>query len=271
MKIFNSFDTKLDEKELSTAITKYGEWNAILTKKHRIYLLLPLILLCGSIWAFALLMRFSYKQYIDNTPRLFWIIAVCQLCITLARIVHSIQTIFTTIKKHKWKAYFGKISQNGLKEWKFEHYLKHSFISLILQVLLMITDCVFVIIFAEHWIKERLMFFGWLLLNILFIFIIYKTIYTVIDYEMRFNIFTPDSFYIHRQKTIFKMDTISIPTEQIKWITEIQGWLGSILWYSKIAIFRQENNEPTKIAYVTKASSLIKKLNELSQRQLSQK
>ena len=42
MKILKSFDTKLDAEELLEAVDKYGEWNVILIKRHRIKLVWPL-------------------------------------------------------------------------------------------------------------------------------------------------------------------------------------------------------------------------------------
>jgi putative effector of murein hydrolase len=100
MKIFNSFDTKLDEKEFLDAINHYGKGNAILTKKHWIFLLAPLFLLIVTIGAFFLLIWFSYTQYYTTHPFLFRMVGSIQLAVTLIWIIHSIQTISFMIKQH---------------------------------------------------------------------------------------------------------------------------------------------------------------------------
>ncbi|MDR2540585.1 MAG: hypothetical protein LBD11_02085 [Candidatus Peribacteria bacterium] len=161
MKIFDSFDTKLDEKELLDAIKdtneKYGEGHAILTKKHRVFLLGPLFLLILTIGAFALLVWFSYSQYYHTHPLIFWLVGSGQFAVTLVWIIHSYTTIFATIKKHKGKAFFSSISEKSLKDGRFESYLRHSFISLILQAVLMILDVVLAILLKVDNIS------GWLI------------------------------------------------------------------------------------------------------------
>ncbi len=269
MKIFTGFDTKLDEKELASAIEQYGVGNAILTKKHRIFLLRPLVYLFLSIGVFALMVWVSYAQYIDIDKdwTLFWIIVSGQSVVTLVWIIHSIQTIFSTIKKYKGHTYFGTVSKASITtDGKFEHYLKHSFVSLILQVILMLLDIVLTVMSGGQDVKARFVLFGGVLLNFLFIFIISTTVYKIIDYEMRFNIFTPDHFSIYRQKGFFKPERITLPTTNIM-IKELPQGMGAVLGYGKIGIFPEgggDTKQPIKLPYVTNPTKLRKKLEEFT-------
>jgi hypothetical protein len=52
MKILHSFDTKLDEKELLDAINRHGKGNALLIKRHWIFLVAPLAWLLLAIAVF---------------------------------------------------------------------------------------------------------------------------------------------------------------------------------------------------------------------------
>jgi hypothetical protein len=63
MQIFDRFDTKLDEKELYSAIKEYGEGNAILTKKHRSFLMKPICRLLFALGIFGILIYLLHYQY----------------------------------------------------------------------------------------------------------------------------------------------------------------------------------------------------------------
>jgi uncharacterized protein (DUF1786 family) len=52
MKIMSSFDTKLDETELLAAIKEHGKGSAILTKKHWVFLMKPLLRMLFALIAF---------------------------------------------------------------------------------------------------------------------------------------------------------------------------------------------------------------------------
>ena len=115
MKILGNFDTKLDETELLDAIKKYGEGNAVLTKKHWVFLMTPLSWLILAIGAFALLIFFSYYQYFHTHSLVFWIVCSLQFAITLFWIVHSLQMVIHAIKTNRGKVYFSKVDVKDLK------------------------------------------------------------------------------------------------------------------------------------------------------------
>jgi hypothetical protein len=60
-------------------------------------------------------------------------------------------------------------------------------------------------------------------LNIGFIAAIWRAIEKIIDFEMYFNIFTPEQFTFYRQKGILKTESVSIATSSIKMIKEKKG------------------------------------------------
>jgi hypothetical protein len=121
------------------------------------------------------------------------------------------------------KPYFGSVKEKSLKDGKYEMYLKHSFVSLILQTVLMILDVVLAIVLKVNDLDGRLMVSGGVVLNVIFILVIWRTISKIIDFEMYFNIFTPEQFTIYRQKGILKTESVSISTSSIKMIKEIKS------------------------------------------------
>jgi hypothetical protein len=107
---------------------------------------------------------------------------------------------------------------------------------------------------------------GGIFLNISFIIGIYLTIAKIIDYEMDFNIFTPEQFVIYRQHGLLKTESTSITTSTIKMVKEIKkGFRGAVLGYGKISIHPEggaNQSAPVQISYVSKPKILVKKLNE---------
>lgn len=268
MKFLTNFDTKLDEMELIHALKKYGtKGHAILTKRHPIYLFLSLLWIIGSFLAFFCMIAFSYFQYFQTHPKAFGTVCVAQFLITLAWIIHSLIVIVHSMKTHAGKIYIDEVPEDWLKPWVFEHYLGHSFFSLVFQALLMIADIVLAIVLRANTFIQWIALIGAVTLNIMFLTIIYVTINKIIKYEMDFNIFTPESFSIYRQYGLFNSDTTSISTSTIKMIKENKvGWSGSLFGYGNLTIHPEwwsNQFKPITITYVTRPKILLKKLNEL--------
>jgi hypothetical protein len=76
MKILKSFDTRLDAEELLEAVDKYGEWNVILIKRHRIKLIWPLLLIFISIVLLWVLLYVIYSHLFDEHKIIFRILAI---------------------------------------------------------------------------------------------------------------------------------------------------------------------------------------------------
>ena len=75
MKILKSFDTRLDAEELLEAVDKYGEWNVILIKRHRIKLVWPLIGVLISVVLLCSLLYVIYSHLYDEHKVIFRILA----------------------------------------------------------------------------------------------------------------------------------------------------------------------------------------------------
>ena len=268
MQILWSFNTKLDEHELYDAIQKNGQWNAIMMKKHRIYLVHPMIRMLFAFIAFWLLIRFAYSQFFKEHNIVFRILTVAYSWVTLARCVHSLSMIISEIKNQmKVKCgYVDTVSQQDLKEWKYETFLKHTFISIWLQVVLMITNNILsFVIWKNTWMEIVLNIIG-IMVNIWFIFLLYKVLDRIIDYEMDFNIFTTDQFIIYRQHWFFKTESMNIATSTIKIVQESKSWFRwSLFRYWKVSIHPEWSLGEAKsieLFYVPSPKPLTKKLNE---------
>ena len=270
MKILWSFNTKLDEHELYDAIQSNWKWNAILTKKHRIYLIHPMLWMLFAFMAFWLLIWFAYTQfYNEQYIAIFWALTVSYSLVTCVRCIHSIKMITydiqLQIKNKKW--YIDTIDEKEFKDERYEAFLKHSFVSMGLQVILMIINSL-VSFFAEVDATSSLLLnITWVIVNIWFLFLLYKVVERIIDYEMDFNIFTIDQFILYRQHWFFKTSSMNVATSTIKIVQESKSWfLGSLFNYWKVSIHPEwdlwGNTKAIELFYVPTPKSLTKKLND---------
>ncbi len=270
MKILWSFNTKLDEHELYDAIQKNGKWNAIMTKKHRIFLVRPMLWMIFAFMAFGLLIWFAYSQFYNSDYIvLFWVITIAYSCVTFLWCIHSISMIIYDIKyQNKTKErYIDSIDESEFKDWRYENFLRHSFVSMWLQIILMIANS-FVSFFAEgDGTSDVALNIVWVIVNIWFLFLLYKVLDKIIDYEMDFNIFTTDQFILYRQHWFFKTESMNIATSTIKIVKESKSWLwGSLFNYWKVSIHPEWNldwnTKAIELFYVAAPKILTKKLNE---------
>ena len=268
MKILWSFNTKLDEHELYNAIQENGQWNAIMMKKHRIFLIRPLVWMLFSLVAFWLLIWFAYSQFYNTDNRwIFRVLTIAYSLVTLTRCVHSIIMIMNDIQVQIYNryGYIDKMDESEFKDGRYETFLKHTFISARLQVWLMIINSS-ASFFAGSGTSNFLFNFVWIFVNIGFIFLLYKVLDKIIDYEMDFNIFTVDQFMLFRQHGFFKAESINISTSTVKIVKETKSWfLWSLLDYGKVSIHPEWNvsaGSKIELFYVPKPKLLVKKLNE---------
>ena len=270
MKILWSFNTKLDEHELYDAIENNGQWNAILVKKHRIFLIRPMLWMLFAFMAFWLLIWFAYSQFYNKEyMAIFWGLTISYSLVTCVRCIHSIRMIIYDIQSQidnkNW--YIDTIDKSEFKDWRYEFFLKHSFISIGLQVILMIINSL-VSFFAEtEWTSNLLFNIVWVIVNIWFLFLLYKVLDRIIDYEMDFNIFTVDQFMLFRQHGFLKAESMNIATSTIKIVKESKSWfLWSLFDYWKVSIHPEWNlsagSKAIELFYVPKTKSLTRKLND---------
>lgn len=270
MKILGSFNTKLDEHELYDAIQYNGQWNAIMTKKHRIFLVRPMLWMLFAFMAFWLLIWFAYSQFYNSEyMRIFWTLTILYSVVTLTRCMHSLMMIMYDIQAQiynkKW--YIDQIDESELKDWKYEMFLKHTFISAWLQVILMIMNSL-ASFFAETDTTSNLALnFVWIIVNIGFLFLLYKVLDKIIDYEMDFNIFTVDQFRLFRQHWFFNTESMNIATSTVKIVKESKTWFWwSLFNYWKVSIHPEWNlsasSKAIELFYVPNTKNLAKKLND---------
>ena len=269
MKILWSFNTKLDEHELYNAIQENWAWNAIMTKKHRIYLIRPMIWMLFAFAAFSLMIWFSYSQFYDDYRWLFWALTISYSLVTFTRCIHSllmiIHDIQNQINNNKW--FIDTIDPSEFKDWRYEIFLKHTFISSWLQIVLMIVNAALSFYAETPGASNLLLNLIWIVVNIGFISLLYRVLYKIIDYEMDFNIFTVDQFMLFRQHWFFKTESMNIATSTIKIVKESKSWfLWSLFNYWKVSVHPEWNLSNTSKAielfYVPNPKMLTKKLND---------
>lgn len=163
--------------------------------------------------------------------------------------------------------YVDKIDKESFKEWKYERFLKHSFISMWLQILLMIANSIVSFVVGTDATSSILFNIVWIVVNIWFLFLLYKVLDRIIDYEMDFNIFTVDQFIIFRQHWFLRTESLNIATSTIKIVQESSNWFWwSLFNYWKVSIHPEGNlwddAKALELFYVPFPKKLTKKLNE---------
>ncbi len=270
MKILWSFNTKLDEHDLYDAIQKNGQWNAILMKKHRIFLLRPMLWMLFAFIAFWLLIWFSYCQFYNSKYIIiFWALTISYSLVTCVRCVHSLKMIIDDIQAQiynsKW--YIDTIDEKDFNDGRYELFLKHSFVSMILQTIIMIVNSILSFFAEVDATSNILLNVVWVIVNIWFLFLIYKVVERIIDYEMDFNIFTIDQFIMYRQHWFFKSESLNVATSTIKVVRESKSWFSwSLFNYWKVSIHPEwdisNESKAIELFYVPNTKSLVKKLND---------
>ena len=270
MKILWSFNTKLDEHELYDAIQKNGQWNAIMMKKHWVFLVQPMIRMILAFVAFWLLIWFAYSQFYNpEYIIIFWILTLAYSWVTLVRCVHSLRMIIYDIKSQSGSKdwYVDTIDKESFKDGKYESFLKHSFISMWLQVVLMIANSILSFVAESEGTLGILFNITWVIVNIWFLFLLYKVLDRIIDYEMDFNIFTIDQFIIFRQHWFLKTESLNVATSTIKIVQESSSWFWwSLFNFWKVSIHPEGNlwntTKAIELFFVPYPKKLTKKLNE---------
>lgn len=270
MKILWSFNTKLDEHELYDAIQKNGQWNAIMMKKHWVFLIHPMLWMLFAFMAFWLLIWFAYKQFYNSEHiRIFWVLTIGYSWVTLVWCIHSIRMILYDIKfqssSKDW--YIDTIDKDSFHDWRYESFLKHSFISMWLQIILMIVNSIVSFVAVTDATSSILFNIVWVIVNMWFLFLLYKVLDRIIDYEMDFNIFTIDQFILFRQHGFFRTESLNIATSTIKIVQESKSWFWWALFnFWKVSIHPEwnlwVNSKAIELHYVPYPKRLTKKLNE---------
>lgn len=270
MKILKSFDTKIDAEELLEATEKYGEWNVILVKRHRIKLVLPLILVFISMMLLDFMLYVIYVHLFDDHKTIFWILAIFYVYTSISWSLYAILWIMTNILwqiKSK-KKYIDEVSMAELKQKSFEKFLKRTFVTFLLHVLVFLFNAIipFVVI-KNTWVWSVAVTIWALILDFVFILVLNRVIYRIIEYEMNFDICTKDGVVSYKQDWFFKTKTINISKNAIRVIQHSKEWIQSALFqYGNINIYTDseignKGGKNLELSYIPDPKHLSKKLN----------
>lgn len=271
MKILETFDTKSDAQEMSEAILKYGEWNVILVKRHRIRLMLPLFLIVLAFLVCNLLVYIIYYQFFDEKNFVFRLIAFVYLYTTISWCVHSCVWIFKNIawQNSLKKKYIENINSVLKKQKSFERFLRHTFVTFGIHTLLMISNAIIpFIVFENTKMWSVLVAIVILFVDFVFLFILNKVVYKIIDYEMNFDICTSDSFTEYKQVWFFHTSSTNIATSAIKVVEASKKWiLWAFLqyWFLSIHTYWDDVSwwKAIELSYIPQPQKLAKRLNNI--------
>lgn len=272
MRILKSFDTKTDTEELESAISKYWLWNAILVKRHRILLIPPMIGIFVANCVFWLLLYLIHTQYYKENSFLYWLIIVIYVYTTFSRCIHSISWILSNIiwQTTAKKQYVDDLKNAQKKQKGFERFLKHSFLTFVIHFCLMILNATIpFILIKSTGVWSILMAISIFVVDFIFLLLLNRIMYRIIEYEMNFDIFTTNSFSSYTQKWFFKTQEMDIATSAIKIIQSSKEWLAwALLQYWNLYIHTDWDlniwwGKTLELSYIPNPKKLAKKLNAI--------
>ena len=280
MRILSSFDTKTDAEELLDAVHKYWEWNVILVKKHWIKLIIPLFLVVLSIFLLNLMLYVIYIHIFEENKVMFWILAIFYAYTTISRSAYTVFWIMANIigQIQAKTKYIDNSKMAAVKQRAFERFLKRTLLTFTVHLLVLIFNAtVPFIVINNTWLWSIAAAVGALIIDIIFLFIVNRVMYQLIEYEMNFGICTANTFTSYNQKWFFRTDAMNISTSDIKVIQSIKEWLTwALLEYWTIKIYTDwdlntEQDKNLKLSYIPAPKRLVKKLNSLIEQSTNNK
>lgn len=271
MKILKSFDTKIDAEELLEATEKYGEWNAILVKKHWVKLLLPLVLVFISMLLLNSMLYVIYIHLFHDHKVLFRILAIFYVYTCVTWSLYAILWIMTNIiwQIKAKKKYIDDISIAEFKQKSFEKFLKRTFVTFAFHVLVFLFNAIVPFVINENSSRGIAIAIWALILDLIFIIILNRVIYRIIEYEMNFDICTKDWVVSYKQEWFFKTKTMNISKDAIRVIQHSKEGLKSALFqYGNINIYTDSEignkwSKNLELSYIPEPKRLAKKLNAM--------
>ena len=271
MKILKSFDTKIDAEELLEATEKYGEWNAILVKKHWVKLLLPLVLVFVSMLLLNSMLYVIYIHLFHDHKVLFRILAIFYVYTCVTWSLYAILWIMTNIiwQIKAKKKYIDDISIAEFKQKSFEKFLKRTFVTFAFHVLVFLFNAIVPFVINENSTRGIAIAVWALILDLVFIVILNRVIYRIIEYEMNFDICTKDGVISYKQDWFFKTKTMNISRDAIRVIQHSKEWIKSALFqYGNINIYTDSEignkwSKNLELSYIPEPKRLAKKLNSM--------
>jgi len=211
MKILSSFDTKKDEKVLKEILEEFWDEHSFLIKRHRMYLYKMLIFWFSIMLVLSLLS--IVLSYLLNTTWL-WIIILLNL---LGIWIWLVITF-----------------------WLLEKYLKFSFFLFFYQIVIVIITILLSIWNNTGNFLNVLLNVLQIFLSLLFLYLIWRTLYVLINFEMDFVIITPKYINTYDQTWLFRRESKTIGVEKIKSIqTKKKGIIRSFFNFWEIIILTE--------------------------------
>ena len=274
MKILKSFDTKIDAEELLEATEMYGEWNVILVKRHRVKLILPLILVFISMMLLDFMLYIIYVHLFDDHKIIFRILAVFYVYTSISWSLYAILWIMTNIlwQVKAKKKYIDSVSLAEFKQKTFEKFLKRTFITFAAHVLVFLFNAIVPFLINENSRRNTAITIWALVLDLVFILILNRVIYRIIEYEMNFDICTRDGVVSYKQDWFFRTKTMNISKDAIRVIQHSKEWIKSALFqYGNIIINTDSEldkkwNKSLELSYIPDPKRLAKKLNSMMEK-----
>lgn len=272
MKILKSFDTKVDVDELNAAVEKYWEWNVILVKKHWIKLLLPLLLVILSVFLLFIMLYSIYLHTFEEHRIIFWVLAIFYVYTTVSWclfvLISILIRIFYWLKQDK--QYIDHHFDWEMKKKWFDKFIKRTIKTFLVHTVVLVFNATFPFIFInETWLWSMAAAIGILVIDFIFLFLLNRVLYLLIEYEMTFNICTKDWFSTYNQKWFFKTDSMKIASSAIKVIKSTKEWLsGALFQYWNLYIYTDGDLNDAwwknlQLTYIPDPSVLAKKLNAM--------
>ena len=274
MKILKSFDTKTDAEELLEATETYGEWNVILVKRHWVKLVLPLILVFISMMLLDSMLYVIYVHLFDDHKVIFRILAIFYVYTSISWSLYAILWIMTNIlwQVKAKKKYIDSISLAEVKQKSFEKFLKRTLITFVAHVLVFFFNAIVPFLINENSWRNTAITIWALILDLVFIIILNRVVFRIIDYEMNFDICTKDGVVSYKQDWFFRTKTMNISKDAIRVIQHSKEWIKSALFqYGNIIINTDSEldkkwNKSLELSYIPDPKRLAKKLNSMMEK-----
>ena len=272
MKILKSFDTTLDLEEFKAAYEKYWDWNVVLIKKHWIKLLLPLSLVILSLFTLFIMLYTIYLHTFEEHRTTFWILAIFYAYTTVSWCLFVIISIVFRI--HFWlksdKQYIDKPIYMDVKKKWFDKFMKRTLLTFSIHVIVLIFNAIFPFIFIhETGLWSIAVALGILFIDIIFLFLLNRVMYLLMEYEMTFNICSTEWVTTYSQKWFFKTDSMKIYSPTIKVIkSSKEGLSWALFQYWSLYIYTDWDlndkwGKNLELTYMPSPSELAKKLNAI--------
>jgi len=167
------------------------------------------------------------------------------------------------------KKYIDDISIAEFKQKTFEKFLKRTFITFVFHVLVFVFNAIVPFVINENSTRGIAIAIWALILDLVFIIILNRVIYRIIEYEMNFDICTKDGVVSYKQEWFFKTKSMNISRDAIRVIQHSKEWIKSALFqYGNINICTDSEignkwSKNLELSYIPEPKRLAKKLNSM--------